>query len=92
MEFNAGLPGAFPRDFDLSPSDTTCTGAKGLHHRFFRGKPGCELRGSTTAVRNLIISVDALQESIAEPFHGIGDPTDFDDVDADGDVLQSSPR
>jgi hypothetical protein len=91
VELNAGLPGAFPRDFDLSPSNTTCTGAKGLHHGFFRGKPGCELWGSTTAICNLIMSVNTLQEAVAKPFHGIGDPTDFDDVDADGNVLQSSP-
>lgn len=68
--------------FDVLPAHPPDTGPQRLHHRFFRCKPRREFGDSSPAMRNLVGSVDALEETVPVTPDDIFDPVDLDDVDA----------
>jgi YfiH family protein len=66
------------------------TGSKSLHRRFLGGKTTGEMNGGDTprgTVGDLTVGEDAVQESLAVPLDGVGNPVDVSRVEPEADDI-----
>ena len=92
VEKHQGLAPAVREDFDIPPADAADAGAERFHHGLLGGETGCQFRDAAPAVGDLVGRVDAVEEAVSVARDDVGDPVDFDDVDAVGELAVHARR
>lgn len=84
VEEDERLAAAVRQHLDVAPADPADARPECLHHSFLGGEAGGQLRHAPTAMADLVVRIDALEEAVTVPREHISDAVDLDDVDADG--------